>query len=111
MPKHGELRLWWIPQVPGKVFRAPVASVLEARLLYDTLADYDAFQFKNRIKPDYANAGGLEVFDDEDDTDGPGGSWYEWEDQDGRGISDYTLDELRAMTVLPNPWHEEGAEL
>lgn len=40
MPKHGDLRVWWIPQIPGKMFQVPVANVLEARLLYDTLAAY-----------------------------------------------------------------------
>lgn len=105
-PKHGDLRVWWIPQIPGRNFLVPVASVLDARLLYDTLASYDAFQFEQHIKPDYANTGGLLFFDAHDDHDWPGGSWCEWEDEDGRGIGDYELDELRAMPELPKCCYE-----
>ena len=77
--KEGDLRVWWIPQVPGQPFHVPVASVAEARLLVDALAAYDAFQYRNRIKPDYSNAGGLEVFED--------GEWCEWSDEDGDEIA------------------------
>lgn len=72
-PKEGDLRVWWMPQVPGKPFQVPVASIKEAKKLLDVLADYDLFQYKNRIKPDYSNAGGFEVFE--------GGEWCEWECQ------------------------------
>jgi hypothetical protein len=65
-----KLRVWWIPQVPMKPFRVPVASLEEAALLLDTLAEYDDFQYKNRVKPDYSNAGGLEQFVD--------GEWVDW---------------------------------
>ncbi|MEA7581151.1 hypothetical protein ONJ87_28130, partial [Salmonella enterica subsp. enterica serovar Anatum] len=30
----------------------------------DALADYDAFQYDNNIKPDYCNANGLEMWDE-----------------------------------------------
>jgi hypothetical protein len=79
-PKEGDLRVWWIPQVPMKPFRQDVSSVAEGKLLVDTLAKYDIFQLENRIKPEYCNAGGLEVFTD--------GDWSEWEDADGNGIDD-----------------------
>lgn len=68
--KPGALRVWHIPQVPGKAFRVPVASVDEAKVLLRALAQYDLFQYENRVKPDYCNAQGLEVFED--------GEWCEW---------------------------------
>ena len=71
-PKIGDLRVWHTPQIPGKSFLSPVASVDEGRRLCAILADYDRFQFANRIKPDYFNANGVERF--EDDGDG-GGEW------------------------------------
>ena len=77
-PADGSLRVWWIPQVPGQRFFAPVADLTQAKLLLTTLAHYDLFQFENRIKPDYANAGGLEVFED--------GEWSEWHTEDGDDI-------------------------
>jgi len=76
----GDLRVWWIPQVPMKPFHVPVESLEQAMFLLDVLADYDIFQFENRIKPDYCNAGGLEVFDD--------GEWFEWENKMGDSVND-----------------------
>ena len=94
MPK---LRVYWIPQVPMKAFHVPVSSLREARLILRTLADYDIFQFENRVKPDYCNAGGLDVFDPEDDHDGPDGSWCTWYDEDDRDIDHLTDEEIAAI--------------
>lgn len=79
----GSLRVWWIPQVPMQPFRVSVGNVREAKLLLDTLAKYDAFQFENNVKPDHSNAGGLEVFED--------GEWSDWYDEDGNGIDETEL--------------------
>lgn len=76
----GDLRVWHIPQIPGKPFHVTVASVEQAKLVLSVLANYDIFQFKNRIKPDYSNASGLDVFQD--------GDWWEWEDKDGNTINE-----------------------
>lgn len=46
-----KLRVWHIPQVPMKPFIVEVASVEEGVRLMDALADYDAFQYDNNIKP------------------------------------------------------------
>lgn len=77
---EGDLRVWHIPQVPGKPFHVPVASVQEAIRILNTLAYYDIFQFANRIKPDYTNAQGLEIFED--------GEWQEWHDEHGNDIGE-----------------------
>ena len=85
-PTQGDLRVWWIPQVPMNAFYVPVKTVHEAKLILNTLALYDIFQFENHIKPDYSNAGGLEVYDD---IDGTGKlDWGEWYDEDGNDIDD-----------------------
>lgn len=76
------LRVWWIPQVPMKSFKVEVGTVLEGVKIMQVLADYDAFQFDNNIKPDYSNAGGLQMFDPSDDTDSPEGSWVDWYDEE-----------------------------
>jgi hypothetical protein len=78
--KEGDLQIWWIPQIPGKSFLVPVASVEEAMKLLDVLAEYDAFQFNNGIKGDYCNAGGLNVYE--------GGDWVDWSNEDGDSIDD-----------------------
>jgi len=74
----GDLRVWWIPQVPGKAFYVPVNSPQMAKKILDVLANYDLFQLKNNIKPDYSNVGGLHEFD--------GMEWGDWCDEDGNDI-------------------------
>lgn len=81
--KEGRLKVWWIPQVPGKSFDVPVSSAEQGKFLLNVLAEYDLFQFENRIKPDYANAGGLMAFED--------GEWCDWTDEDGNTIDDLAL--------------------
>lgn len=75
------LRVWWIPQVPGMPFRVGVPDIRTARILLDALADYDMFQLAHNIKPDYSNAGGLEVC--------KGGEWEDWYDDDQNDIEAY----------------------
>lgn len=77
-PKEGDLAVWWIPQVPMKSFDVPVKDIEQAMFLLDTLAQYDLFQLENNVKPDYCNAGGLNVFEN--------GEWLEWENEDGEQI-------------------------
>lgn len=72
-----KLKVWWIPQVPGKSFEVAVDNVKEAVVLLDALANYDMFQFENNIKPDYSNAGGLMMWEDDE--------WTDWEIEDGDG--------------------------
>jgi hypothetical protein len=80
MNNNQELRVWWIPQVPMEPFHVEVSSILEARFIMKTLAMYDQFQFDNNVKPDYSNAGGLEVRID--------GEWEEWISPCGDYIDD-----------------------
>jgi hypothetical protein len=80
MAKDGDLQVWWIPQLRMKSFDVPVNSIIEALLIIDTLGKYDAFQFENRIKPDYCNTGGLNVWEN--------GEWCEWENDVGLQIDD-----------------------
>ena len=76
-----KLRVWWIPQVPGKPYYVKVDSVSQGVMIMDSLAFYDIFQYENNIKPDYCNAGGLQQFDESDTEDGIDGSWVDWFDE------------------------------
>lgn len=91
MNKEGDLKVWWIPQVPGKAFEVPVKSPEEAILIMDTLAQYDIFQLENNIKPDYCNAGGLNVFED--------GDWSNWYHPE----TDKDIDEWKNSREEPSP--------
>jgi hypothetical protein len=78
-PQPGDLVVWHIPQIPGKAFRIPVASIEEGQKLCNVLADYDAFQFAERIKPDYCNAGGVQRWEDDGDD---GFDWFDVDEDD-----------------------------
>lgn len=80
-PQIGDLRVWWIPQVPGKAFEVDVGSVPEGVLIMDTLAHYDTFQFEHKIKPDYSNAGGLQMWSATGGDNGEPG-WEDWYDEE-----------------------------
>lgn len=79
-PQEGDLRIWWIPQIPMKQFSYKVESLKEAKLILDMLAEYDLFQFEHNIKLDYCNVGGLQIFED--------GEWIDWYDDNGNSIDD-----------------------
>lgn len=68
-----KFRVWWVPQIPMESFVVEAPDLKTARLIEDTLAKYDLFQFEHRIKPDYANTGGVQRWD-EDEND-----WFDVE--------------------------------
>lgn len=85
-----ELRVYWIPQVPTPAMRVEVDNLVEAKLLLNTLAAYDIFQYENQLKLDYCNAGGLEMYAPDVDE------WIEWYDPEtGEDINSFSLAELR----------------
>ncbi len=87
------MRVWHIPQVPMKAFRVEVKTLEEAKLLVLALCEYDLFQFNNKIKPDYCNACGLEVFED--------GEWLDYEDDEGRTVEELiSMDEALRKRVV-----------
>lgn len=101
--KIGALRVWHIPQVPGKAFRVPVDSLVQAKLVLDTLANYDLFQYENSIKPDYCNAAGLEVYSSYGNEEGDGPGWEEWcSNITGDGIDSIDADEAAVEDAQRN---------
>lgn len=76
-----KLRVSHFPQIPCKAFTVEVKTLEEAKKISDVLANYDLFQYENRIKPDYANATVVEEFDEEEQE------WISWCD-DKTGIDD-----------------------
>lgn len=99
-----KLRVWHIPQVPGKAFYVDVDSVAEGVKVMGILADYDAFQYENRIKPDYSNVNGLHLWDesltDQDLIDMElKDKWVDWFYEDDRGnYFDDPKDYLESLT-------------
>ena len=89
-PIIGALRVWHIPQVPGKPFHVYVDTPQEAQRVLNVLAQYDLFQFENKIKPDYCNASGLEQYEANDGEGEPG--WCEWYDEETGDCIDEWVD-------------------
>lgn len=83
-----KLRVWWIPQVGVDAsFYVPVSTIEEGKKMLDTLAAYDAFQLQNRIKGDYCNSGGLQIFNEEEQE---WNGWYlETEDNYFDNVDEY----------------------
>jgi len=93
--KQGQLQVWWIPQVPmSNPFTVDVKNIDEAKLLLDALANYDLYQFENKIKPDYCNVGGLRTWDENSDGENNAG-WIEWMDENGNDIDSLIIEELK----------------
>ena len=82
-----KLRVWWIPQVPMEAFYIPVESPEEGQKVMNILATYDCFRYNHNVKPDYANAGGLQYFNEES------GEWEDWYFEDENSYYD-DLDEF-----------------
>lgn len=86
MKPNRTLKVWWKPQVPCKSFEVEVKSVTEASFLLDVLANYDLFQYGERIKPDYCNMGGLLMWDEEEQTFV---DWYFEINAEINGVAEY----------------------
>ena len=89
----GDLQVWWVPQVPMPSFTFDVPDVATGALLMEALAEYDAFQFRHRVKPDYCNAGGLQRWCDDNGEGEPG--WEDWYDEETGDDIDDVLRSIR----------------
>lgn len=73
MPKIGDLRIHWYPQIPCVPFKIDIDDIAQGKSIMKILAKYDEFQFKNNIKPDYCNTGCILEYSDY----GEGPDWFE----------------------------------
>jgi len=95
-----KLRVWWNHPPNKESFYVPVVGLVEAKKVLDALADYDNFLVANGTIGDVSNSGGLEEFDPDDDTDGPDGSWVEWETAECENIGDIAVEEACRLDVM-----------
>lgn len=52
-------KVWYIPQIPGKPFEVERDTAREAFAALDMLGSFSFFEYTNKVKPDYADAGGV----------------------------------------------------
>lgn len=86
-PNPGDLRFWWVPQIPMTAFERRIPNVATGVLLMDAFADYDQFQFDNNVKPDYSNTGGIARWEYVGDE-------FDWVDVDDEEIEAAKIDPL-----------------
>ena len=68
-----QLRIWWIPAIPGTAFERAVETIEEGHALLDALVDYTRYLEGRALVPNYgADAGGLQALE----TDG---EWFDAE--------------------------------
>lgn len=69
-----KMRVWHIPQLGMNTepFYVYVDNEIEGKIIMDMLAAYDMYQLQNNIKPDYANANGLHLWNDKEQI------WEDW---------------------------------
>lgn len=101
-----KLRVWWVSQVGVKPFYVPVKSVEDAKKVMEILAAHDAYEYQNNIKPDYANCGGLEMWNAEEQ------SWESWECETAEGdyfddVDDYCNEVFNHRKSEFDAFHKE----
>lgn len=88
-PIPRDFKVFWIPQVPGEAFEVGCDTLEDAVALLDVLAMYDLFQLRNRVKPDYSNAGGIARLESD-------GNWWDVDDDEIKAV----LGDALPMEVL-----------
>jgi uncharacterized short protein YbdD (DUF466 family) len=86
-PKTGALRVWYVAKVPMKPFHVPVKTVTQAKMMLHILQDYDSHLEQAKLKPEWENSCGLEVYYAHS-------GWQEWHRaSDSYSILDIMLNE------------------
>ena len=67
----------YVPQVPMESFEVEVENIEMAIKLYETIVKLSIFEFKNKIKSDYSDAGWIQYFNEEDNE------WCDIEELEG----------------------------
>lgn len=74
MANVGDLKVWYIPQVPMKAYEVNIprrvgttdsAYLEQAAFVLEAIVGLSIFEFENRVKPDYSDAAGIARFDEE----------------------------------------------
>lgn len=71
-PKHGDLRVWWMPNIvmSHEPFYVGVTSIEEGEKMMDLLAEYDFYRIEQQHVPQRQNGGGIQKFVERDGGSG-----------------------------------------
>jgi hypothetical protein len=78
-PSTGDLRVWYVPQVPMKAFYVNVPDVETGKRVLAAIIEFSLFEFENNVKPDYSDAGGIVRWEDDGED---GHDWFDVEYED-----------------------------
>lgn len=91
-----KLRVYHYPQVPCKGFKVEVRDEIEALRIMDILAFQHLFLEKHNIIPDYSNAMGVEMWDENSDGEG-NADWVDYYNHE----EEMEWDELKEEYLKP----------
>jgi len=95
-----KFKMWYIPQIPGKMFEREFDNLLDAVRALNMIIDFSRFEFANRVKPDYADASGVVYWDSNDQE------WYDvlyedleydYEMREQFGLGFYVWDDIKGQ--------------
>lgn len=117
-PQLNDLQVWFMPQLGGDMFTHRVLNAAEGAYVLAAICEYDLYCDRHRLRPDFANAGGINRFEDIDGEK----DWFSYyDDETGETVEDtfpvdlsygghpfrLTVDLQRTpMTGRPNDAHE-----
>jgi len=78
IPVTNKLRVYHIAQIPCKPFIVEVKDEAEAKKIIDVLANQHLFLLELNIIPDYCNAVGVEMWDEQMEEDENGEKWTDY---------------------------------
>lgn len=87
--------MWYIPQISMPAFEREFDSLLDAANALELLTGFALFEYANKVKPDYSDAGGVLYFDSNEQD------WYD--------VLAFDLeydDELRTLLGVESIWKD-----
>ncbi|QSL99815.1 hypothetical protein SEA_ODAY_71 [Gordonia phage ODay] len=78
-PQPGDLKIWYIHQVPGKPYSQAVPDIATGQAILDAVYQVALFGLEHRWWPDFANMGGISRYEKYDDGDE---GWFDLDDEE-----------------------------
>lgn len=76
MSKNTKFKIWYVHQIGAPKFEREVPDAGTGMFVLDTIYLLALFQYANKMIPDYANAGGVVYFDEDEQ------SWIDYEEEE-----------------------------
>lgn len=79
MSNEGDVKIWYVPQVPMDAFEMQVPDVQTGWIVLEAIYRVALFELEHNVKPDFANTGGIARYE----QDGAGGfDWFDVEEEE-----------------------------